>query len=176
MSHNMIHHSVHIRRRREDIFTVLADPERHESKWRPEVIEFRQVNDGPVGAGTRYQVSRQLMGRRSDASVEILRLEPPHMGEFHGTAGPFTFWGKYVLEPADGGTQIDIEARIGTKGATEAGASATLGERFKTAMFSALLRVGIVVFRREIAVDFRRLKTLIEAPTANQLFGFPESP
>ncbi|NVI97747.1 SRPBCC family protein [Myxococcus sp. AM009] len=176
MSHDKITHSIHILRRREDVFTVLADPERHESKWRPEVIEFRQVNDGPVGAGTRYQVSRQLMGRRSDATVEILRLEPPHLGEFRGTAGPFTFWGKYVLESADGGTRIDVEARIGTKGAAEAGASATLGQRLLNAAYSALLRAGIVVFRREIAVDFRRLKRLIEAPTANQLFGFPESP
>lgn len=175
MSTNMIYYSIHIQRRREDVFAVLADPEQHESKWRPEVIEFRQVSPGPVGAGTRYEVWRKLMGFRSYATVEIARLEPPRMGEFTGTAGPFTFWGKYVLEPVDGGTKIDIEARIGTGKQGQPENSGTLARRLRDAASSALLRLGIWVFRKEIAVDFQRLKNLIEAPGANPLFGFKDS-
>lgn len=171
---NMIYHTVHIQRRPEEVFAVLADPERHESKWRPEVIEFRQVSPGAVGAGTRYEVWRKLMGRRSYATVEIARLEPPRLGEFNGTAGPFSFWGKYVLAPVDGGTKIDIEARIGTGNSGRPEDPKTLARKLRDTAYSALLRIGMWVFRKEIAVDFQRLKTLIEAPGANQLFGFKD--
>jgi uncharacterized membrane protein len=108
-------HSVTVRRPIEEVFAFLADAE-NDPRWRSGVLDIARV--GGDGVGTRYrQGVKGPMGRRVAADFEVTEYEPPRAIGFRTTAGPVRPEGRYLLEPADGGTRVRFWLSFEPRGA-----------------------------------------------------------
>ena len=68
----MVAHEVEISRSAEEVFDYSSD-QSNEPQWNPHMERCEKLTDGPVGAGTRYQVV--LKGR--PMIVECVRFDRP---------------------------------------------------------------------------------------------------
>jgi uncharacterized membrane protein len=108
-------HSVTVQRPIEEVFAFLADAE-NDPRWRSGVLDIARVDGDGVGARYRQGV-KGPMGRRVAADFEVTEYEPPRAIGFRATAGPVRPEGRYVLEPADGGTRVRFSLSCTPSGA-----------------------------------------------------------
>lgn len=106
----MITQTIEIKRRPEEVFAYLDQPERH-GEWQSQIVSTKVESDGPVGVGTRVREIRKVGGREQDASYEITEHEPPRRSSFRGIAGPVRPQGTVTIEPTDDGScsRVSIE-------------------------------------------------------------------
>ena len=62
--------SVEIERPADDIYELISNPE-NDVKWQDAVLEVRKLTPGPVRAGSRYQHTLRILGKRMAVDVEI---------------------------------------------------------------------------------------------------------
>ena len=87
-----------------EVFAFLADAE-NDPSWRPGVLDIQRV--GGNGTGARYrQGVKGPGGRRIDADIEIVALEPDRVIGFRTTAGPVRPQGRYELARDGEGTRV----------------------------------------------------------------------
>ncbi|MPZ28227.1 MAG: RND transporter [Micromonosporaceae bacterium] len=86
-------------------FDVLSDPTR-DPEWQSACAHTRLL-DGAVGAGCRYEIAFQILGRRLDFTVEITDFIPGRHSRFVTVEGPFRYVGSYHYHRrADGTTDV----------------------------------------------------------------------
>ncbi len=103
----MITHSVEIRRRPEEVFGYLDQPERH-GEWQSQIVSARVESEGPVGVGTRVKETRKIGGREQDTSYEITEHDPPRRSSFRGVVGPVRPVGTVIVEPVGDGSSSRV--------------------------------------------------------------------
>lgn len=105
----MIHFetSVHVERRPEDVFGVLADPETY-PRWNSAVREVRPV----AGAAGRYRMERDLPSGRASNLLEIASATPPDEVTIRASDGPTPFTYRYRLRTTNGGTDVSLDADV----------------------------------------------------------------
>jgi hypothetical protein len=75
-----------------------------------DVLKSKQVSEGPIGVGTRYQQDMKMMGRSLDTMYEITDYAYPTKMSFKGTSrGMMEFGGQYTFSPEGEGTAIDFD-------------------------------------------------------------------
>lgn len=67
--------SIRIERAPEEVWAVVADLESH-PEWRPALVEFRQVSEGPLAVGTRIREVLSWRGRELVLDDVVTALEP----------------------------------------------------------------------------------------------------
>jgi hypothetical protein len=81
-------------------------------------MELKQLTEGPVGIGTRFQRRHTRIGAPIEGTMEVVEFEP---GQSIGVVildnapnGPLEVHGRTTLEPVDegGGTRITIHLDI----------------------------------------------------------------
>ena len=107
---------------------IEADPEAlwafltsatNDANWRgPWLRSVRQITDGPVGVGTRYESTYRFFGRDETVTTELTELAPPtRMAWRQVGAGSLAINdGHYDLEPVEGGTRFTVTGTIGAPG------------------------------------------------------------
>lgn len=86
-------------------FDVLSNPER-DPDWQASCVHARLLG-GALGAGCRYQVTFQMLGRRMDFTGEVTDFDRPRYSRFVALDGPFRYVGSYQYdERGDGTTDI----------------------------------------------------------------------
>ena len=71
---------VRIERPPADVWSVIADLDTHLA-WRPALIEFRQVSDGPLGVGSRIREVLRWRGRELVLDDVVTTFDPDrHFG------------------------------------------------------------------------------------------------
>lgn len=99
----------------EETFEFLADPS-NMHKIMPDVVSAEKVGNAPLGAGTRIKETRKMMNKEVTAEVKVSRYEPPVefgvKSEIMGICAEYI----YMFEHAEGGTKVDLEARIQAHG------------------------------------------------------------
>ncbi len=103
----MITHTVEIRRRPEEVFAYLDQPQRH-GEWQSQIVSARVETEGPVRVGTRVKEIRKIGGREQDTSYEITEHDPPRRSSFRGTAGPVRPVGSVTIEPVGDGSSSRV--------------------------------------------------------------------
>ena len=93
-----ITHSVRIERPPEDVWAVVSDPTTHTS-WRPDLVEFRQVSDGPLAVGSLIHEVIEFRGRKIEIDDVVTALEPPHRFAIRGGWEAADFELDFLLEP-----------------------------------------------------------------------------
>lgn len=94
-----ITHSVRIERPPEDVWAVVSDPSTH-AAWRPALVEFRQVSDGPLGVGSQIHEVIGFRGREIEIEDVVTAFEPPYRLGLRGSWKAADFELDVLLEPA----------------------------------------------------------------------------
>ena len=94
---------IHIDRPPEEVWAVVADPTTH-TAWRPALVEFRQVSEGPLEVGSRIHEKIRWRGREIEIDDVVTALEPPRRLGIRGGWKPADFELDFLLAPEDGGT------------------------------------------------------------------------
>lgn len=100
--------SIEIDRPREDVWDYVIA---HDEWRRPDVVQVRQLTDGPPGVGTRYEDTVRMMGREMTVVNEVNGFDPPGRIAWTqaGQEGPVrTIEGSYELGPSNGGTRFTL--------------------------------------------------------------------
>jgi uncharacterized protein YndB with AHSA1/START domain len=146
----VIQAAVDIARPAEAVFGYCSD-HTHEIEWNPAMRRVAKITDGPVGAGTRYEMEF-LPGRPIVA--ECVRFDPPACWAVAGSGNGMrsSFSGRVTAVPA--GARLEFRMEIEPRG---------------------LLRAALPLLRRRmprnLARDIALIKARLEAPAGPRLPG-----
>ena len=130
----------------QEVWDFLMEPG-NQARWQNAVLSVRTEPEGPIGLGTKYFETRQLLGKRFDLSFVVSRFDPPGHSAIELTSGPFTGGANYTLQEDDGGTRMTLGLRV------------DVGGFFKLA--EPVVRSILI---REMERNLQDLKVLVEAP------------
>jgi uncharacterized protein YndB with AHSA1/START domain len=139
-------HSVLIERPIEEVFAFLHDPA-NDPVWQTSLVESKL--SGPMGLGATLTEVRRFLGRQAELTFEITEYEPPTRSSMRAISGPVPMTAGYILEPAEGGTQVTMV------GETDAHGFFRLAEPVFARMAS-----------RELEANAGHLKDLLEATSS----------
>ncbi len=107
--------SIIIHRPVEEVFTYVSDLT-HSAEWQTGLLEVRKTTDSPLGVGTRYRFVRIFMGRKMEASNEIVEFVPNAKVAFRTISGPIPLEASYHFEPIGRDTQLTSKIEMQPKG------------------------------------------------------------
>ncbi len=99
---------IHIDRPPEDVWAVVSDPSTH-TAWRPALVEFRQVSEGPLGVGSRIREKIRWRGREIEIADVVTALDPPRRLSVRGGWKPADFELDFLFSPENGGTLASFD-------------------------------------------------------------------
>lgn len=134
----VIETAIDIARPAEAVFGYCSDHS-NEIEWNPAMRRIAKITDGPVGAGTRYEMDF-LPGRPIVA--ECVRFEPPAGWTVEGSGNGMRSWFSGRVTPVPAGARLEFRIEIETRG---------------------LLRAALPVLRRRMPRDLARDIALINA-------------
>jgi len=102
--------SIFIKRSAQEVFDFISDEE-NDSKWQNGVVSSELTTDGPKGVGSTTKVVRNFMGRKIEATVEVIDWTPPNQATFKSTSGPIPMQFTSFLEEQDGGTMLTMKGQ-----------------------------------------------------------------
>jgi carbon monoxide dehydrogenase subunit G len=139
-----VEHTVVVERPPHEVFDFLTDLS-NVPAWQSGAVEVEEPG-GPVTVGTTYVQVLQFLGRRFEATLEVVELEPGRRFSLRSLTGPIPLEVRHSLEPADGGTRLTVVLEGKTGGFFR------LGE-------------GLVErkAKRQIEQDFGAFKAMVEA-------------
>ncbi len=71
------------------------------TRWSPQIVEFEPLSGGAARPGATARQVTLERGVRTQSTIEITALSPPHLLELRGVTEPFS--SSYEFEPAPGG-------------------------------------------------------------------------
>jgi hypothetical protein len=100
-------HRIEIDRSPAEVFALLSDVERLPA-WQKSVVAVKPVTAGPVRAGSEFDQTWKLMGRRRRVPTRVAAHKPVELVAFAGDAGFADFYCAFELTPAASGGAILI--------------------------------------------------------------------
>jgi len=141
--------SIEIERTADDIYELISNPE-NDVKWQDAVLDVRKLTPGPVRAGSRYQHTLRILGKRMAVDVEVSAREPHSSYILQCVSGPLTFETRVQL--------TEVRRRAG---------HATLMDTIVEGHPTGVVRIAAVALSRhrrgEIHRDLRTLKRMMES-------------
>jgi uncharacterized protein YndB with AHSA1/START domain len=89
----------------EEVFDLVAD-ERNEPLYNPRIGSAVKVTDGPIGAGTRFEVMPRGTGERGRMTMEVLEHDRPRLLRDRVRSSYLTVDGTLTFADADGRTRL----------------------------------------------------------------------
>ena len=134
----------------EVVFGYCSD-HTNEIEWNPAMRRVAKITDGPVGAGTRYEMEF-LPGRPIVA--ECVRFDPPACWTVAGLGNGMRSWFSGWVIPVPAGARLEFRMEIETRG---------------------LLRAALPLLRRrmprDLARDIALIKARLEGPAEARPLG-----
>lgn len=126
-----------------DVFAFVSDL-RNGPKWQSQLVEVQQTSSGPIGVGTTYKTTGELMGRRLEGNAEVTDYQPDSMFGFKMDAGPVQVRAIINLKPAGTGTRLSLKGE-GNPGGVFKLAEGALAKQIKSQMEANLARLKSVL-------------------------------
>jgi uncharacterized protein YndB with AHSA1/START domain len=92
----------------DEVWAVISDPPTH-TDWRPALVEFRQVTEGPLRVGSRIHEELAWRGRTIEIEDEVTAFEPNRRLGIHGGWKSADFDFDLLLEPSGTGTAVTFD-------------------------------------------------------------------
>jgi uncharacterized membrane protein len=108
-------YTINVQRPIEQVFAFLANGENNH-RWELEIVESRQLTDGPTRVGTRWLLVRQFLGIKIKGISEVVEYEPNRKLVKKSPDGPMPGTSTILFEPANGGTKLHFTVNFETKG------------------------------------------------------------
>jgi uncharacterized protein YndB with AHSA1/START domain len=88
-----------------EVFDMVAD-ERNEPRYNPRIVRAEKLDDGPVGAGSRFVAEPKGMGSKGEMALTILEYERPHRLHNVVRSSYMDVDGTVTFAEATGGTRL----------------------------------------------------------------------
>jgi uncharacterized protein YndB with AHSA1/START domain len=139
-----VEYTLTVQRPIEQVFAFVTNGENN-PKWELEMVETRQLTDGPTRVGTKW-LSVHKYGRRKVRAIrETIQFEPNRKWVTQSAIGPIPTTFTIIFEPANGGTKLQFILNVQTRGLIK--------------LIDPLIEN---IFRKQAPINFRRLKELLE--------------
>jgi hypothetical protein len=119
--------------------------------WRPALVEFRQVSDGPLVVGSRIREVLQWRGRELVLDDVVTALEADRLFALRGEWAAAEFELELRLEPVAVGTRVTFDWPL----------------RPRSLLFRAIAPFLGRTMRRSTAEELEHLKAYVEAGSSN---------
>jgi uncharacterized protein YndB with AHSA1/START domain len=106
----VITHSVTINQPVEKVFNYVVDVANHKA-WQAGIVNARVAPDGPVGVGSVYTYTTEVLGRKIDSQMQVSAFEPNRRWSVK-TVGPNPAETNYLFEPAGNGTNLTLSMEL----------------------------------------------------------------
>lgn len=109
--------SVVIARPATEVWDYLMDAENWPN-WDNTVVESRQITDGSVGVGTRWQGVTRVLGKHINWTAEFTEYDAPKKSTAKSVEGPLTFTLTTLCDAEEQGTRVThrLESESGLGG------------------------------------------------------------
>lgn len=95
----------------EEVFAFLADLQ-NLPRWQTGIVSAELTTPGPIGAGSRAHVVRELMGRRLAVDLALTGFEPGRRLRLESATSGVGVTATLDMQPADSGTSLTFTMRI----------------------------------------------------------------
>lgn len=100
----------------QELFDFFADMTNAKS-WDPSITKAVRLDDGPVGPGSRFEVTLGFMGRDLVLTYELTSYGPPGKVVLRAESGVFVSEDTITITPVGEGTvEVHYEASLSGKG------------------------------------------------------------
>jgi len=122
----------------ERVFQALTDLD-GAADWMPGFVRIEKLTEGSFGVGTEWRETRKMFGREATEQFEVTAYEPPRriglrVDGSKGTMGKGEFLFEYLLESADGETEVTMNGEISGLGPVGGILFKLMGGQFKKAV------------------------------------------
>ena len=93
----------------EAVFPFLIEPAK-QALWSD--VPMRQLTDGPLGTGSRMEVTFALGPIKATIGLELTAVEDGRRMAFRSFSGPIRWDGEYRLAPTGSGTDLSQQGRL----------------------------------------------------------------
>lgn len=110
------HEEIDVDRRPEDVFAYVMEPS-HLPEWQQSAVAAEQLDEGPLGVGSRLRITRHVGRRDMPMTMEVTEYEPPRSWGMRGIDGPIRGRVHGEITPLDDGRRsrvaldVDFEGR-----------------------------------------------------------------
>jgi uncharacterized membrane protein len=91
----------------EDVFAFTTDIEKL-TKWSSVFKSVKRLSDGPVGIGTKDELTVEFAGQKIETTTEVTAYDPPNRYAYKSISGPLPFENTVLFTPAGTGTKVDL--------------------------------------------------------------------
>ena len=95
----------------EKVFAYIVSVENHKA-WQQGIAEAKVSPSGPVGVGSIYTYTTQVMGRRIDTQMQVSAFEQNKKWAVKTIGVPKSVETVYLFEPAGGATKMTITMEL----------------------------------------------------------------
>jgi uncharacterized membrane protein len=127
----------------EDVFAFISNP-MNLPKWQSMVAKVEPAASGPIGAGSKFKIQSELMGRKIDGVMEITDFVLPEKFGFKNVAGPVEIKALASFKPVGTGTRLNFNGQ-GEPGGFFKLAEGMLARQVKSQMEDNLKRLKSVL-------------------------------
>ena len=139
-----VEYALTVQRPVEQVFAFVTNGENN-PKWELEMVETKQLTDGPTRVGTKWLSVHKYGRRKVKAIRETIQYEPNRRWVTRSAIGPIPTTFTITFESTNGGTKLQFILNVQTTGI------AKLMDPFIEN-----------IFRRQAPINFRRLKEVLE--------------
>lgn len=100
-------------------FALMADFANADG-WDPATSASRQIGDGPVDVGARFELEMEILGRENTIVYEIVEYDAPARVVLRGENAGSVSIDEISVAPAGEGSAVTYEATVTMKGAFKA--------------------------------------------------------
>lgn len=133
-----------------DVWAVVSDLETH-TAWRPALVEFLQVSEGPLAVGSRIREVLRWRGRELVLADVVTALEPERLFALRGEWSAAEFELELRLESTTTGTRVTMDWPL----------------RPKSLLFRVTAPLLAGTMRRSTVEELEHLKRYVEERRSN---------
>ena len=101
-----VERSILINRPVDQVYAYVSDP-RNDPQWQTGINETTIVGDAPLAVGTQIKGARTFMGRKLEAVLEIVSLQPNQSISMKSVKAPFPFTATYTMASEGEATRVN---------------------------------------------------------------------
>ena len=95
----------------EKVFAYVVNVANHKA-WQAGILDAKVSPDGPLGVGSTYQYTSEVMGHRLQTAMQISAFEPNQKWAVKTTGVPTPVETVYTFEPAGSGTRLTVSMEL----------------------------------------------------------------
>jgi hypothetical protein len=128
----VISSSININPSVEKVFNYIVSVENHKA-WQSTILDAKVSPAGPVGVGSIYQYTTEVMGRKIESQMQVSAFEPNKKWAVKTVGVPNSVETIYLFEPAGDGTHLTLSMGV-PEGAYPAPAEAMIKQQMQKSL------------------------------------------